>query len=250
MSRHPAQPFGLKLDTTLAASTRSTLSNATITGPAGAPAGLSVTFTGQPNDGEKLVFQLRMPDGSMKEVTLTANTSVGAAATADGFQIGATATDTANNLRAALDLMSRRETDSTLRAASALEVAKDLLRRAPTRFGNYYPQRIAAPVTGGLDWLRGGWGTAHGRLLQGRGYAPDRSCADIRQRDPQPGLLAHRGGGQCRVGIRANEEAFGDMLASLAVFAIEDFTLPGRADGGTAVIVRQRYEQLLPAPAL
>ncbi len=49
----PAQPFGLKFDTTLAATTRSTLSNATITGPAGAPAALSVTFTGLPADGEK-----------------------------------------------------------------------------------------------------------------------------------------------------------------------------------------------------
>ena len=55
----PATVFGFKL-----ASINSTLTNSTVTGPAGAPPAMSVDFTGLPNAGETVQFRFTLPDGT------------------------------------------------------------------------------------------------------------------------------------------------------------------------------------------
>jgi flagellar hook-associated protein 3 FlgL len=244
LSEDGVHPFGLKFDTTLAASTRSTLSNATYAGPTGTPASMSVTFTGQPNSGEQLVFQFNMPDGSTKEIKLTANSNASVAANADEFRIGATPDDTAANLRAAMDLATRRETESTLRATSALMVSRDFFAPAPRANGNYFPQRIAAPVTGASTGF-----AADGARPTVAYYRGE----DTPNPSPSPtpaitirGQVSARieNGVSIGVGMRANEEGFGDIMAALAVYSLEDFTLPPNATGEQVFINRQKFEAL------
>ena len=59
-----AGPFGFKL-----ASASSSLSNATVTGPTGSPANVTVNFTGQPSDGDTLTLRLNLPDGPSENLT-------------------------------------------------------------------------------------------------------------------------------------------------------------------------------------
>src|SRR5205085_653724 len=53
----PPTVFGFKL-----ASISSSLTNATATGPAGAPPAMSVDFTGVPNPGDTVEFRFTLPD--------------------------------------------------------------------------------------------------------------------------------------------------------------------------------------------
>ncbi|WP_213029937.1 hypothetical protein, partial [Acinetobacter baumannii] len=53
-------PFGFKLG-----SVTSSLTNATVTGPSGSPAGISVDLTaGNPNAGDQISFTFKLPDGT------------------------------------------------------------------------------------------------------------------------------------------------------------------------------------------
>ena len=91
-----ASPFGFKL-----ASVSSSLSNATVTGPSGSPASLSVDLSGgNPNDGDSLMLRFNLPDGTSANLTLTATSS--SPPGANQFSIGATPAATAANLQTAL----------------------------------------------------------------------------------------------------------------------------------------------------
>src|SRR5207237_1253730 len=91
----PPTVFGFKL-----ASISSSLTNATATGPAGAPPAMSVDFTGVPNPGDTVEFRFTLPDGSSEVIKLTATTS--ATPQPNEFTIGVDATTTAGNLQASL----------------------------------------------------------------------------------------------------------------------------------------------------
>jgi flagellar hook-associated protein 3 FlgL len=67
-----AHPFGFKL-----AALRSTASGVTLAGPTGAPAGLSVQFTGVPAAGQSIEISLTLPDGTEELVRLTATDGAG-----------------------------------------------------------------------------------------------------------------------------------------------------------------------------
>src|SRR5947209_16128001 len=64
----PPTVFGMKLATV------SALNGATVTGPAGSPAGITVNFTSNPNAGDAISFGFNLPDGTTQELTLTATT--------------------------------------------------------------------------------------------------------------------------------------------------------------------------------
>ena len=88
--------FGMKM-----ASVSSTLSNATITGPAGSPASMSVDFTGgNPSPGDAITMRFTMPDGTTENMTMTATTANPPGA--NSFTIGVNATDTAANFQTAM----------------------------------------------------------------------------------------------------------------------------------------------------
>src|SRR5438046_2779821 len=57
-------PFGFKL-----ASVNSSLTGATVTGPAGSPAAISVDLgAANPNDGDTITYQFTLPDGSSENL--------------------------------------------------------------------------------------------------------------------------------------------------------------------------------------
>src|SRR5712671_851659 len=90
-------PFGLKLS-----AVSSTLTGATVTGPAGSPAAVSVDLGAtNPSNGDAVSFQFKLPHGSTEQINLTASSTT--PPPAGSFAIGANSTATATNLNAALN---------------------------------------------------------------------------------------------------------------------------------------------------
>ncbi len=127
ISEDAVSPFGFKL-----ASVSSTLTNATVTGPTGSPAGISADLSGgNPNDGDSITLRFNMPDGSSQSLTLTATT---ASPAADGkFTIGATPDDTTANLTAALYSALGTMAKTSLTAASAVQASNGFFDNPPAR---------------------------------------------------------------------------------------------------------------------
>ncbi|WP_421861635.1 flagellin [Parvibaculum sp.] len=135
--------FGFKI-----ADVQSTLTNANVTGPAGSPAGVDVEFTDVPAAGDKISFELDLPDGTSTTVTLTATTN---SPPEEGeFTIGGDAATTSANFQAALDTSLKREANVSLKAASAVEAANN--------FFDYeaggVPQRVDGPPFDSATGLR------------------------------------------------------------------------------------------------
>jgi len=134
MTEDSTSPFGFKL-----ASVNSDLANATVTGPTGSPAALSVDLAGQPTAGNTLTVRFDLPDGTTANLTLTATTDTPAGANA--FTIGATAADTAANLQAALTTATAKLAGSALTAASAVSASDDFFNAD----ANNPPMRVDGP---------------------------------------------------------------------------------------------------------
>jgi flagellar hook-associated protein 3 FlgL len=130
-----ASPFGFKLD-----AITTTLTGATVTGPAGAPPAMSVDLGAvNPNAGENVKFTFTLPDGSSETLTLTATASTTPAA--GEFTIGASSDITATNLQNALNAALGAAADTTLAAASALKASDDFFNIDDAN----PPQRVAGP---------------------------------------------------------------------------------------------------------
>lgn len=135
--------FGFKLE-----GASSTLSNATVTGPAGSPAALDVEFTGLPAAGEQIEIEMRLPDGTTTTVTLKATTDNPPAA--GEFTIGTDAATTSANFQAALDTAVQKEANVTLKAASAVEASNNFFDYA----AGGAPQRVDGPPFASATGLR------------------------------------------------------------------------------------------------
>ncbi len=124
-------PFGLKL-----AGVSSTLTGATVTGPAGSPASISVDLgASNPNNGDTITYTFALPDGTTQTLQLQATSS--ATPGANQFSIGATPAATAANLQAALTAGVSQIGSTSLSAASAMAASND--------FFDDPPQRVAGP---------------------------------------------------------------------------------------------------------
>ncbi len=192
-------PFGLKL-----AAVSSTLTGAIVTGPAGAPASISVDLgVTNPNAGDSIKFSFTLPDGTSTDLTLTATTS-----TPPGqkqFSIGATPAATAVNLQAALTAGVTEVAGSTLAAASAM-AASDAFFSADI---NNPPQRVAGPPFDTATTLVAG--TSVNSVIWYTGEAggdPARSTATARI-DRSISIS---------YGMRANEQALRSAVQNIAVF--------------------------------
>jgi hypothetical protein len=112
-------PFGFKL-----ASVTSSLTNATVSGPAGSPASLTVDLTGgNPNAGDTVTFRFTLPDGSTENLTLTATTA--SPAGANQFTIGGTPAATTTNLQSALTTALGTLAATSLTAASSVAASDE-----------------------------------------------------------------------------------------------------------------------------
>jgi flagellin-like hook-associated protein FlgL len=182
----------------------SNLSNATVTGPSGSPAGLTAAFTGQPNEGETIGFTLNLPDGSTQTLALTATTQ--APPGANRFLIGANATQTASNLQSALGTALGALAGSTLKAASTMAASTDFFN-ADT---NNPPQRVVGPPLDTATALAGG--TSGNTVIWYTGEAasdPARASATVRI---DPSVVVS-------YGTRANELGIKSLVASVAAIA-------------------------------
>jgi flagellar hook-associated protein 3 FlgL len=137
-------PFGLKLS-----AVSSSLSGATVTGPAGSPAAVSVDLGAtNPNNGDQVSFAFKLPDGTTESIHLTASSAT--PLPAGSFAIGATSTATAANLNAALNTAVGTLANTSLVAASAVEAGNDFFNTAGTATGSVVNNKAAtpAPITG------------------------------------------------------------------------------------------------------
>jgi flagellar hook-associated protein 3 FlgL len=133
-------PFGLKLS-----AISSSLTGATVTGPAGTPSAVSIDLGAtNPNDGEKVSFAFKLPDGTTESIELTASSAT--PPPAGSFAIGATSTATAANLNAALNTAVGKLANTSLVAASAIQAGNDFFNSAGTATGGVVNNKAAVPA--------------------------------------------------------------------------------------------------------
>ena len=124
-------PFGMKLN-----AVTSSLTGATVAGPAGTPPAIIVDLPVNPNAGDKVKFTFDMPDGTTEVIELTASTNT--PPKAGEFTIGATSDVTATNLQTALTTAVGKLANSALVAASAFAASDNFFNSSP-------PLRVTGP---------------------------------------------------------------------------------------------------------
>jgi flagellar hook-associated protein 3 FlgL len=199
----PATVFGMKLASV------SALNGATVTGPTGSPAGISVNFTSNPNPGDAITFGFNLPDGTTEQLTLTATNASPPAA--GEFTIGANVNATAANLQASLTATVQKLAATSLSAASAVAAADNFFNVD----AGQPPMRVAGPPFNTATALMAG--TAANTVTWYTG---------------EMGTDAARGTAVAKVddaltvsyGARANEQAIRSTMANIAVYAVTTFS--------------------------
>ncbi len=159
----PPTVFGMKLASV------SALNGATVTGPTGSPSGITVNFTALPNPGDAIAFSFAMPDGTSKQLTLTATNASPPAA--GEFTIGADVNATATNLQASLTSAVRKLAATSLSAASAMAAADNFFNvdagQPPMRVGgppfNTATTLVAGTAANTVTWYTGEMGADSAR---------------------------------------------------------------------------------------
>src|SRR5215468_495338 len=147
-------PFGFKLN-----AITSSLTGATVTGPSGSPAAVSVDLGAtNPNNGEQVTFTFNLPDGTTEAIQLTASTAT--PPPSGSFAIGGNSTATAANLKAALNTALGTLASTALTAASAMAASDNFFNTDGLATGSVVNNKAAvpAPITG-ATLLSGAAGT-------------------------------------------------------------------------------------------
>lgn len=197
-------PFGFKL-----AAATSTLSGTAVTGPAGSPANLDVTFTNTlPQDGETITITFDLPDGTQHDMVLTARAS---APLAPGeFLIGADENETAANFETALASATEAEAQQSLSAASLFAAADNFFDFDATN----PPQRVDGPPYDSATALVDG--TTADTVFW---YQGELSSTGARQSS----TVKVDDNISVAVGARANEASLVQVMKTLAAVAVEVF---------------------------
>ena len=147
-------PFGMKLN-----SVSSTLTGATVTGPAGSPTSVSIALGAtNPNPGDQVSFTFNLPDGTTDSFQLTASSAN--PPPAGSFSIGTTPALTSANLNAALKTAIGTMANTSLVAASAVEAGSDFFGSVSAAIGTAKTNQATAPVPiTGATLLSGAAGT-------------------------------------------------------------------------------------------
>jgi flagellar hook-associated protein 3 FlgL len=218
-------PFGLKI-----ASVASTLSGATVTGPSGAPASVSINFAANPTAGQSVTYSFNLPDGSTQQVTLTATTA--SPPGAGQFTIGSTPTATATNFQTALTSAISTVAGTSLTAASAMAAANDFFDSDPPLRVNGPPFSTATSLVTGTNANTVSWYTGEA------GSSPARSTATA-QIDPSVTV---------DYGMRANEQALATSVKNIAVMAAMTFSASNPNASGAYSALTQRVGDNLNIP--
>jgi len=147
-------PFGFKLN-----AITSSLTGATVTGPSGSPAAVSVDLgPTNPGNGDQVTFTFNLPDGTTEAIQLTASTAT--PPPSGSFAIGANSTATAANLKAALNSALGTLASTSLVAASAMAASDNFFNTDGVAIGSVVNNKAAvpAPITG-ATLLSGAAGT-------------------------------------------------------------------------------------------
>ena len=211
-------PFGMKLT-----SVTSTLTGTTVTGPAGAPAAIDVTFSATlPQPGQTIRATFTLPDGSLEDLELTATTT--SPLGDNEFLIGVDENDTAANFDAALNTALQTFGATKLASASTAAAANDFF---------YYdsanpPQRVDGPPFDSAVALRNATTTDTVFWYQG----------DNEPGSPRTGAIARIDDNlDIAYGTRANETPLTTVVSRLAMLAVETFD-------ETVATDQARYEAL------
>ncbi|MCO5131032.1 MAG: flagellar biosynthesis protein FlgL [Xanthobacteraceae bacterium] len=224
--------FGLKLS-----AVNSTLNGATVSGPTGTPAGISIDLNGvNPNAGDKISVSFSLPDGSSESVTLTATTT--SPPQAGEFMIGADAAATSDNLRTALQGGVKTLANTALVAASAVAASNNFFDSPPLRVDTSGGGSLssATGLVAGTDadtvsWYTGE--TAQGATDAARGTAVARVDSGI----------------AVQYGARADEQAFRAQLQTIAVYAAVTTQASDPDAGAQVAALSRRVTQKLSPPA-
>jgi flagellar hook-associated protein 3 FlgL len=213
--------FGLKLN-----SVSSSLTGATVTGPAGSPPTVSIALGANPNSGDQISLKFNLPDGSTETIQLTASNAV--PTPAGSFAIGATPAATSANLNAALSSAVGTLANTSLVAASAVAAAANFFADPPQRVAGT-PLATATALTNGTAANTVSWYTGE----NGAGSARASSTARIDQSVT------------VQYGARATEQGIRNQLQSVAVLAAVISTGPNAA--AQVAALSQRVTQNLTA---
>jgi flagellar hook-associated protein 3 FlgL len=192
-------PFGFKL-----ASASSTLGNATVSGPSGSPASLSVNFTGQPSGGDMLKLTFNLPDGTTADLTLTATTQ--SPPGTNQFTIGSTPDETAANLKSTLTTAIGNLAGSELKAASAATASNEFFSADASN----PPQRVNGPPFDTATSLTAG--TAANTVIWYTGEAGSTSARSTATARIDTSLVVS-------YGTRANEDGIRNLVQNVATLA-------------------------------
>jgi flagellar hook-associated protein 3 FlgL len=189
-------PFGFKL-----AGVTSSLTGATVTGPANSPPTISVDLPSNPNSGDSIQFSLTLPDGSSQTISLQATTN--SPPGANQFTIGATSTATAANLQAALTTAVSSLAQTALPTASAIAAANNFFSTNPPLRVSGPPFDTATSLVNGTTANTVFWYTGE------TSGTPARQTA-VAQIGPSTTVS---------YGMRANEQAITSLVSNVALLA-------------------------------
>ena len=218
--------FGFKIGAAV-----SNLSGSTVTG---APPAVAIELGAvNPNPGESVRFTLNMPDGTSKDLTLTATTA--SPPGANEFTIGADTTATATNLQAAVTSSLTTLGATALTAASAVAAGDDFFNADAA----HPAQRVDGPPFDTATGLRDATATDTVAWYTGEaGTDPARSTSVARA--DQALTLGY--------GMRANEDALRRTVKSMAVFAAVSFSGSNPNAGAAYTELRTRIGNQLSGP--
>jgi hypothetical protein len=187
------------------ASVSSTLTNGTVSGPAGSPPSLTVDLSGgQPNAGDAVTLRFNLPDGTSQNLTLTATTD--SPPGANQFTIGGTPSATAANLQAALTASVGTLASTSLTAASAVVASNQFFDGSSTN----PPQRVNGPpfdtATGMIA------GTSSNTVIWYTGESGSDPARTTATAHVDPTLTVN-------YGARANEDGIRNLVQNVATLA-------------------------------
>ena len=191
-------PFGMKLN-----AVSSTLTGATVTGPTGSPAAISVTLGAtNPNPGDQLNVTFNMPDGTTQSIQLTATTTSPPPAGSFTHRCRLPSPTTAANLQTALQTSINTVANTSLVAASAMQASSNFFDQPPQRVSgppfNTATSLVAGTSANTVSWYTGGTTTGSARATQVAQIGPDQTV---------------------NYGIQANETGIASQLQAIAAFA-------------------------------
>ncbi len=184
----------------------SSLTGASVTGPAGSPPSISIDLGSNPSAGQSIAFNLTLPDGSSQAITLQATTA--SPPGANQFTIGATPAATAANLQTALTGAIGSLAQIALPAASAIAAANDFFNSDPPQIVNGPPYDTATSLVSGTPANTVFWYTGE------NGNTPALQTATA-QVGPSMSIA---------YGMRATEPAISSLVANVAALAATTFS--------------------------